>query len=663
MQRVLRRRRRSSLLFLLLSLLFFVLILWLFLLHAALFTVEQRPSPASNSATLPLVVATEKETGDQNKKHENDIGHYVLNTPATDRAAKEGKIKLDDEVVATSVDTSSTLQRLLALGYKREKDFNLDERTTWQWGEKACPPAPVGIPPVALRNKSFAPVAYITCISNEAFVDGALVLGVSLRRTSLFLQQRVADLVVLITSGRVSEASRQRLHVEGTYDHVFEVPSLATRVSATARFRDTFDKLYMFNLSMYEKLVFMDADMIALRSMDALFSTPRLRGPRQVGAIGGHGYFQTGMLVFIPAPAVFDCVYEAYRSGTPPDGRRFVGGAARDGALLRHVFQSHYTPISNVYSRNLNPRYRLERPPPGETRPIIAVHLRGTVKPWFDKRLPNHNTELGKKEYGFTYLHWWTLYEEEVHKKSVYYRKALEMQREGHAVGSYPIVVDGIPFAVGNHSGKTTNGSINADNNSNGNNDNNHNESSGNPSEGEPHISPLTHVWMQRHSNASYVQLLSYEDKKRRNRTLPHMRKIASSTYGLSCDVVCSEAGLRCSQEALQFSSLNDCDELKSVFGCSKCELGVYWRPHPGNDFPALENVTDNKNQKNTDNNNNNNDDDIKTGKKRNTSKKDPNSSEILICRYNYLHDLRSMPNCSATYPTTRRYCPCVPNL
>ncbi|ORC89283.1 glycosyl transferase [Trypanosoma theileri] len=660
MQRVYRRRRKSSLLFVLLLLLLVVLTLWLYLLHAALFTVEQRPSATSNSATHLSAVAAERE---------NDDKHYMLNAPVKNTGAEEGKIKIevDDKAIATSSNASSTLQRLLELGYKREKDFNLDERMTWQWGEEACPPAPVGIPPAALQNKSFAPVAYLTCISNEEFVDGALVLGVSLRRTSLFLQKRVADLVVLITSGRVSKASRRRLHLEGTYDHVFEVPSLAARVSAKATFRDTFDKLYMFNLSMYGKLVFMDADMIALRSMDGLFSSPRLRGPRRVGAIGGHGYFQTGMLVFIPAPAVFDCVYEAYRSGTPPDGYRFVGGSARDGALLRHVFQSHYTPISNAYSRNLNPRYRLDRPPPGETRPIFAVHLRGIVKPWFDKRLPNRHKELGKKEYGFTYLHWWTLYEEEVHKKSAYYSKALEMQNEGHAVESNHLVVDGIPFAVGHHSTNTADDASNVRKNGNGNNDNTHNRSGGENSEGDIPISPLTHVWMQRHSNASYVQLLSTAERKRRNRTLPYMRKIASNTYGLSCDAVCSEEGLRCSHEALQFSSLNDCDELKLVFGCSKCELGVYWRPHPGNDFPALENITGNKNNDNTDddddNENNNSNKDAKIRKKGKNSEKNANSSEKLICRYNYLHDQRSIPNCSATYPTTRRYCPCVPKL
>ncbi|KEG07558.1 glycosyl transferase [Trypanosoma grayi] len=564
MRRVVRRRRRPLLLLAFIT----VAVAWVLLVYAAVSLVE------------PRVAVT------------------VVHGPVrSDQAPQE----------EGGPSRESVLQRLVASGYRRETKFNFDRRSEWRRPEGSCAMAAVGVPQIPQRLH--APIAYLTCISNEEFVDGALVLGVSLRKTSSFLQEGVADLVVIITEKRVSEASKRRLLREGTYNHVFEVPSLAYRIpSNSGIFRDTFDKIYMFNLTMYEKVVFMDADMIAVRSMDKLFSKPEVQRPDHVGAIGGKGYFQTGMMVIVPTQEMFNCIYETFIHGTPPDGRKYLGSGARDGVLLRDVFERRYHPISSKYSRNLNPRYRLDRESPGED-PIVAVHLRGIVKPWFNRHLPNLHTALGKKEYGFTYLHWWTLYEEEVHKKGEYYMKAQEMQREGIVSGAHPVVLDNVTFG-GNQS-----------------------------TEGGSFISPLTHVWMQRYCERAYVQHLSSEDKKRRNRTLPFMRKIPSPSFGLSCEAVCSQAGLRCSPEALQFSSLNNCEELRSVFGCDDCELGVYWRPHPGNDFPALEEVTENTS----------------------TGGKNRNTMGGLICRYNYLHDARSLPNCSASYPKTRRYCPCVP--
>ncbi|EKF27016.1 glycosyl transferase, putative [Trypanosoma cruzi marinkellei] len=547
--------------------------------------------------------------------------HFALSVVEEWAAAKSARAEaseVTDFTVAeftstTEVPTTSKLKSLMALGYERETRFDLDQRHAWRWSNGTCPMAAVGIITHVARTR-YAPIAYLTFISNEKFVDGALVLGVSLRKNSLFLQHEVVDLVIMITSNSVSAMSRKRLLEEGGYTHVFEVPSLAGHVHVNSGlFRDTFDKIYMFNLTMYEKIVFLDADMIAIRNMDKLFSKPKIWGPDYVAAVGGKDYFQTGMMIIIPTQAMFNCIYDRLIHGTPPNGLQFTGSSARDGVLLRDVFQTRFHAIHPKYSRNLNPRHRLDMKL-SDGQSIVAVHLRGIIKPWHDRRLPNPHTKLGKKEFGFTYLHWWTLYEEEIHKKSAYYRKALQLQLEGHALGSEAIVVDGIAFGMQ----KTD-------------------------ADGFP-VSPLTHVWMQRHSKDAYMQLLSFEEKRQRNRTLPSLRKIPSPHFGLSCDAVCAQAGLRCAPEALYFTSLNDCEELRSVFGCNRCEIGVYWRPHPGNDFPAVEEVSQ----------------ELEHESKEQKGRHRDNSTN-LICRYNYLHDERGLPNCTASYTTTRRYCPCVP--
>lgn len=430
----------------------------------------------------------------------------------------------------------------------------------------------------AAVGEHYAALAYLLIISNEDFLDGALVLGVSLRNNCPRIADGSADLAIIITQGRVSRASKDRLRDEAGFSKIFEVPSLATRAPG-AYWKDTFDKIYMFNLTMYKKIVFMDADMINVRSMDALFDK-NFGDPTYVGAIGFRGgsegpYFQTGMMVIQPTKMMFDKIYAKFESGVPPKGNNYNHGMnGRDGVLLRDVFGDRFKMIDNKYSRNLNPRF----PVPEY---VVSLHLRGKIKPWFDRRLPNLDPELGKKEFGHAYVLFWDIYEEHIHKKSSFYRLAQQGKPLPEPFGG--------KFAA-------------------------------------PDVSPLTHVWMMRYSQREYVQLLTEEDRRRRNETLPGLRYYTGS-FNASCTEVCRDVSMNCSHVALSFSHGQRCDVLREAFpNCTRCEVGVYWRPHPGSDYPALD-----------------------AGKKES------------VCKYNLLHDERGRPNCTARFETARRFCPCVP--
>lgn len=257
--------------------------------------------------------------------------------------------------------------------------------------------------------------AYLLIISNEEFLDGALVLGISLRQHSPMLQEGVADMAIIITEGRVGPTSQKRLRHEGGFDQIYEVPSLAKR-APKAYWKDTFDKIYMFNMTQYDTIVFMDADMICVRSMDELFAKKADGDANSVSAIGFRGggegpYFQTGMMVIHPTREKFAEIFERFESGVPPRGNQYNHGMnGRDGVLLRDVFQNNFKILDNKYSRNLNPRWKIPSS-------VISLHLRGKIKPWFNRELPNEEPELGKKEFGFPYVLWWEIYEGEIHKK------------------------------------------------------------------------------------------------------------------------------------------------------------------------------------------------------------------------------------------------------
>jgi hypothetical protein len=524
-------RRRRSFLF---SLIFVLLLLWVLLTFSS-----QKPLTSARRAISQKVSA-----GDAPK------------------LLKEERIKSNH-----STRKQRTYLKSAHKPRRTENSVPISAVPTESWDEQNRP-----------RSNSGSILAYLAIISNEDFVDGALVLGRSLRNHSLLLANRTADLAILVTSGRISKRSKGRLQRDGTYDEVIEVQSLAARAPG-AYWKDTFDKIYMFNLTQYHKIIFMDADMICVRSMDELFFK-NFGDPSFVGAIGFRGgsegpYFQTGMMVIQPRTKMFSRIFSRFESGVPPRGNEYNHGMnGRDGVLLRDVFGDRFKIVDNKYSRNLNPRWQI----PGD---VISLHLRGKVKPWFDRRLPNSDPELGKKEFGFPYLLFWDIYEE-LHKGSLEYEQASK----------------GMPL----------------------------DEPFGGAVQG-PGVSPLTHVWMMRYSKKEYVQLRRDEDRRRR--LLPIGGSTGLSFHaGLineSCDATCSQAGAgTCDLSLFNASQLQDCEFLKRELKCATCELGVYWRPHPGNDYPAV---------------------DFAKGKN--------------ICKFNLMFDERSIPTCSARNETTARLCPC----
>jgi hypothetical protein len=402
-------------------------------------------------------------------------------------------------------------------------------------------------------------------------------MGASLRANSPLLRAGKAHLAVIATAGRLSRATQERLFDMGA-DALVEVPGLGAHAPHAAM-PDTFDKAYMFAMTQYKKVVFSDADMINVVSADGLFDKDH-GDDRWLGAIGFRdgqtgAYFQTGMMVIKPSGAAFGRIMKEFFSNVPPKGQLYNRGMnGRDGVLLRAVFKGNFKSIDNKYSRNLNPRYTI---PPQ----LVSLHLRGSHKPWYDWRATvadPHGT--GKKEFGFPYVEWWRVYER-LHYRSAEYRAA-------KAGGVAPGWGGDLAAAAG--------------------------------------ATPLTHVWMLRYTGKAYVQPLAAEDERLRDKTLPGLKHIAGAANA-TCDAACGAEGMACSVDAFGFSGIQRCALLRRVFPeCRACELAVYWRPHPGGDYPGVA---------------------VEKAKS--------------VCRYNLMRDARSASQCGAAHPDVRRLCPCVP--
>lgn len=161
--------------------------------------------------------------------------------------------------------------------------------------------------------------AYVTLVTNPDYGMGALALARSLRRTGT-----EAPLVVMATGGA---GGLEALEAEGC--PVIEVgpltfsagfcerhakPALHGAAPFTKgekpRFHDpldNFQKLRLWELTAYERVVFLDADAIVVRNIDRLFGYPAFSAaPNLYESLADFHRLNSGVFVARPDPLIFE---------------------------------------------------------------------------------------------------------------------------------------------------------------------------------------------------------------------------------------------------------------------------------------------------------------------------------------------------------------------
>ena len=165
--------------------------------------------------------------------------------------------------------------------------------------------------------------AYATLVTNGDYARGAAALIRSLRRTGT-----EADIVVLHTGGVSApalaplQALRARLvraDLLPTSD-AFNERHQRARLHADAPFTkgrkpafhtplDNFVKLRLWEMEEYERVVFLDADTIVLRSIDRLFGYPEFSAaPNVYESLSDFHRLNSGVFVAKPSRATFDAM-------------------------------------------------------------------------------------------------------------------------------------------------------------------------------------------------------------------------------------------------------------------------------------------------------------------------------------------------------------------
>jgi len=239
-------------------------------------------------------------------------------------------------------------------------------------------------------------MSYVTVLSTDNYLPGVLALDESLR-----LCKSAYPLHVLVGSA-VSETVHDTLAKAGIPTirlPPIDIPEEIRQANLTSdhhrHWAGVFEKLFVFSLSQFHKLVLLDADMLVIKNIDDLFGKPHMAA---VVADIGPGRedsrdLNAGLIVIEPAADLTDRliallpeVFEQEKSwrkaaGRPPSmGVQSVINAFWHDWIMRPELRldRNYNVIANnldYFVRSLGYRWR-------GSGGIRVLHFIGEVKPW-----------------------------------------------------------------------------------------------------------------------------------------------------------------------------------------------------------------------------------------------------------------------------------------
>ena len=154
--------------------------------------------------------------------------------------------------------------------------------------------------------------SYVTLLTNDDYVYGVALLVESMKRV-----ETKYPLHVLITDG-VSLATQEILKQLGVSFQLVETISIPDKLhernmkiapgTATV-WHDCWTKFHIFNLIQFDKIIFLDADLLILKNLDHLFDKPHMTAAldgEYFGLWEGWPHFNSGCMVIEPSQELFE---------------------------------------------------------------------------------------------------------------------------------------------------------------------------------------------------------------------------------------------------------------------------------------------------------------------------------------------------------------------
>ncbi len=236
--------------------------------------------------------------------------------------------------------------------------------------------------------------AYITLLSTESYLPGVLALHESLKRTGT----------------PYPLASAVSAHIAPEIDALLERAGIIVRrlpettaipkdmVESNGHWGHTFDKVHLFGLAGFDKLVYVDSDMIVLENMDELFDKPHMSAVAAGLLVDSDSTrLNGGLMVIEPEDKLGDRIFATLPKALA-EVAAMGGKAIGDQDLINAYYPDWRTTPElqlaqgyNMFQCYLDQHiekhgFRLPQPfsqAPGKNgHPIKIVHFIGPRKPW-----------------------------------------------------------------------------------------------------------------------------------------------------------------------------------------------------------------------------------------------------------------------------------------
>ncbi|KAL0876424.1 hypothetical protein Bca101_026129 [Brassica carinata] len=188
--------------------------------------------------------------------------------------------------------------------------------------------------------------AYVTLLYGDEFLLGVRVLGKSIRDTGSH-----KDMVALVSDG-VSDYSKKLLKADGWKVEKISLLANPNQVHPT-RFWGVYTKLKIFNMTDYNKVVYLDADTIVVKNIDDLFKCSKF-----CANLKHSERLNSGVMVVEPSEALFSDMMRKVKTLSS-----YTGG---DQGFLNSYYPDF--PNARVFDPSLTPDELRTRPVPDMER-------------------------------------------------------------------------------------------------------------------------------------------------------------------------------------------------------------------------------------------------------------------------------------------------------
>ncbi|KAF2106127.1 nucleotide-diphospho-sugar transferase [Lophiotrema nucula] len=232
---------------------------------------------------------------------------------------------------------------------------------------------------------------------SDSYLPGAAVLAHSLRDAGT--TKKLAALVTLdtLSADTVTE-------LKALYDHIIPVERIRNPTPANLFLMGrpdlsfAFTKINLWRQTQFRKIVYLDADVVALRALDDLFELDaRFAASPDVGWPDA---FNSGFMVLTPNMGDYWALQTMAAAGDSFDG-------ADQGLLNQYYEHRGWHRLPFTYNVTPNAQYQWEPAYRYYKRDIGAVHFIGKDKPWSTGR----TGPVGSGVYNELLARWWAVYD------------------------------------------------------------------------------------------------------------------------------------------------------------------------------------------------------------------------------------------------------------